>query len=93
MSDFGEPWVGEIGCHETEAWVKVYQNSGTPHKREVARISVEGLWPANGEPSPYDVLSRIIACINACAGIPTDQLPNQLEPEFKTPGVIFERPA
>ena len=51
-------------------------NPWTVAKRKVGKVSVLGIVDATGKPVMFDIetMHRIVACVNACDEIPTDEL-------------------
>lgn len=71
MSEFNEPWKVESECdqHGCQDGVRIYA-SPTVHD---ASPWIADLGHAGAE-DRISIADRIVACLNACAGIPTEQL-------------------
>lgn len=60
MSEYGEPWRIEFGSILR----------GDPNERNL----ILGGWGDSATSPSFEELRRIVACVNACAGVPTENL-------------------
>jgi hypothetical protein len=69
MSQFNEPWVlGE----EHESMCRIESADG---KIVAVANGGSGIYlPNTTDCAPHDIANRIVACVNACRGIPTNML-------------------